>query len=160
MRMPPLSAVFSPRVRWPLSFWPGATSKPSYSLAVHSVRSWNFLRSSVGPPDFLDVAVEVVLGALVVEAVGHLVADDDADAAEVDRRVGRVVEEGRLQDAGGEVDVVLRRHVVGVHGGRRHAPLGGVDGLAELGEVALVFEDLGAEARCRGGRRASRRGWM
>src|SRR5580658_1647659 len=76
----------------------------------------------IGCEPHADVALRVVLCALVVEAVGHLVADDDADAAEVDGRILGDVIERRLQDPGGEVDVVLRRLVVGVDGRRRHAP--------------------------------------
>ena len=90
------------------------------------------------------VALAVVLGALVVEAVGHLVADDHADAAEVDGRVDGEVEEGRLQNAGGEVDVVERVVVIGVDGGRRHAPLLLVDRLAQLVEVVVALEDRAA----------------
>ena len=48
----------------------------------------------------------VELAALVVEAVGHLVADHRADAAVVDRHVGVRVEERRLQDGGREDDLV------------------------------------------------------
>ena len=47
----------------------------------------------------LQLAVAVVLRALVVEAVADLVADHRADAAVVDRVVGVRIEERRLQDA-------------------------------------------------------------
>ena len=93
----------------------------------------------VGPP-LAHVAVEVVLGALVIKAVRHLVADDHADATEIDRRIQAVVIERRLKDAGREVDVVLRRVVVRVDRGRGHAPFGGVYRLAELVQIALPFE--------------------
>ena len=45
------------------------------------------------------IALAVELGALVVEAVGHFVADDHADAAEVHCRIDLEVEERRLQNA-------------------------------------------------------------
>jgi hypothetical protein len=41
--------------------------------------------------------------------MGHLVADDRADRAVVDRVVRRAVEERRLQDPGGEDDLVQER---------------------------------------------------
>src|SRR3984885_9149581 len=63
------------------------------------------------------VALAVVLGAFVVEAMRHLVPDDHADAAEVLRRICRQRIERRLQNACGEVDVVHARLVVGVYGG-------------------------------------------
>ena len=59
----------------------------------------------VGPP-VAQRAVAVELRALVVEAVADLVADDRADAAVVDGVVGVGVEERRLQDRGGEDDLV------------------------------------------------------
>ena len=60
-----------------------------------------------------EVAVAVVLAALVVEAVTDLVADDRADGAVVDRIVRLRVEERRLQDGGRKGDVVLLRIVLG-----------------------------------------------
>ena len=70
--------------------------------------------------------------------MGHFVADDDADAAKVDGRIDGEVEEGRLQNAGREVDVVQRRIVVGVDSGRRHAPLLLVHWLAQVSEVPVA----------------------
>src|SRR5208283_5976763 len=46
--------------------------------------------------------------------------------------------------SGGEVDVVHAVVVVGVDGGRSHAPLQMVDGLADLVELAVVLEGVGA----------------
>ena len=84
--------------------------------------------------------MSIELGALVVEAVGHFVADDGAHAAVVDGIVRLGVEERRLKDSGGENDFVHQRIVIGVDGGRRHAPFVAVDGLADLGEVAGIFK--------------------
>ena len=62
-------------------------------------------------------------------------ADDHADGSVV-HGVGEVHAEGRrLQDAGGKDDFVHQRVVVGVGGGRGHAPAAAVDGLADLGPV-------------------------
>src|SRR6185437_527314 len=54
----------------------------------------------LGREPHADVAPGVVLRALVVEAMGHLVADDYANAAEVDGRILADVIERRLQDSG------------------------------------------------------------
>src|SRR5271165_753547 len=59
-----------------------------------------------GPP-VLNVALGIELAPLVVEAVRHFMADDHADGSEIDGRVLGIVEERRLQDAGGKVDVVV-----------------------------------------------------
>src|SRR3712207_7759519 len=42
----------------------------------------------------------------------------------IDRRIGVRIEEGRLQDRGGENDLVLHRRIISVHRLRGHAPLG------------------------------------
>ena len=77
-------------------------------LVGHAVGPLGEGLAVLGRLPLAQVALAVVLRALVVEAVGHLVADDHADAAEVHRRVDGEVEERRLQDAGREVDVVER----------------------------------------------------
>ena len=53
-------------------------------------------------PPLVDVAEVVELAALVVEAVRDLVADDDADAAVVERLREVLVVERGLQDSRGE----------------------------------------------------------
>ena len=99
----------------------------------------NFCFVVLGPP-LLEIAVLVELAALVVEAVREFVADGRAHVAVIRGVIFLVAEEGRLKISGGEVDVVLLRTVVGVDGGRRHVPLALVDGLADLGEVAIEVE--------------------
>src|SRR3569832_918225 len=77
---------------------------------------------AVGRPPPVDQPAHAVgLAALIVEAVGHLVADDAPDAAVVDGRVGVGVEEGRLQGRGGDGDLVLLGVVGGVDRLRAHA---------------------------------------
>ena len=94
-------------------------------------------------PPFVKRAVLVVAAALIVEMVADLVADDGADAAIIDRRVGIGIEEGRLQDRGREDDLVPHRIGVGVDLHRSHAPFAPVDGPAELVEVAVPILELG-----------------
>ena len=74
----------------------------------------------LGRPPVLQVALGIILATLVVEAVGHFMADHHADGAVVHRVVRQGIEERRLQDAGGEDDLVHQGVVVGVDGGRRH----------------------------------------
>ncbi len=96
----------------------------------------------LGRPPVAQRAGRVILTALIVEAVADLVADDDADAAVVDRRIGVRIEERGLQDRCRKDDLVLRRVVVSVHRLRGHAPFGAVERPAELVQIALVFERL------------------
>ena len=110
-------------------------------LGDFAVGALDELLAVFGGLPFAQVAVAVIFRAFVVEAVGHLVADDYADAAEVDGRIDVRIEERRLEDAGGEVDVVHRRVVVGVDRGRRHAPLLLIDGLIQLVQVVVALED-------------------
>ena len=111
---------------------------------MQAVRSSNALRSASRPP-VAQVAVGVELAALVVEAVGVLVADHDTDRAEVDRVVGAAVEERRLQDSRREDDLVVARVVVRVHRGRRHAPERAVGRLVDPRHRASDLEHLRAQ---------------
>ena len=92
-------------------------------------------------PPLAHVALCVELRAFVVEAVRHLMSDDHADGAIVDRRIDGEIEKWRLQDTGREVDVVERRIVIGVDRRRRHAPLFFVDRLAQLSVVVIALVD-------------------
>ena len=87
-----------------------------------------------GPP-VVHVAVLVEVAALVVESVGHLVADHHADGAVVDRVIGIGVVERRLENGRREADLVGRGIVVGVDRLRRHEPFVLVDRLAELAQI-------------------------
>ena len=97
-----------------------------------------------GRPPVLQVALRVELAPLVVEAVRQLVADHTAGGPVVQRRVGLGVVEGRLEDAGREVDVVLERVVIRVDRGRRHAPLALVERLPDAIHLAAELELVGA----------------
>ena len=133
-----------------------------------------------GGPPVAHVALGVELAAHAVEAVRQLVADDGADAADIDREIQARVIHRRLQDRGGNLEAVELRVVGGVLGDRVGV-LGGEfildDGLAELLERAAVLEgggrvdvrhEIGADleprrsrSNCRGSRpgRSARRPW-
>jgi tetratricopeptide (TPR) repeat protein len=100
-------------------------------------------RSVLFGPPVSEPAVAVDLGALVVEAVADLVADDRADRPVIGRVVATGVEERVLQDRRGEHDLVHSGVVVGVDGLRRHVPLVAVDRLADLGQLTPELEGLG-----------------
>ena len=140
--------MFSPTVNAPFTWWPLAqlprARTSSYCSINAFVRAPNSVRSLVGPP-VDQVAVAVVLGALVVEPVADLVADHRADAAVVGGVVGLGVEERRLQNRCGKDDLVHAGVVVGVDGLRRHEPLVAVDRPAELGQLAVVADRVAAQ---------------
>ena len=72
--------------------------------------------------------------------MADLVADYRADRAEVLRGVSVRVEERRLQDRGGEGDVVDHRVVKRVDRLRGRHPFLPVGGLADLGQLVVVLE--------------------
>ena len=82
------------------------------------------LRVLLRPP-VLEVAVRVVVAALVVESVGQLVADDNPDVAVIGSVVFLHGKVRRLEDAGWDVDFVHLRVVRRVVGRRCRAPLAG-----------------------------------
>ena len=87
-----------------------------------------------GPP-VVHVAIRIEEAALVVETVGHLMTDHDADRTVVDSIVGIGIEERRLKDGGREADLVGGGIVVGIHSLRSHSPFGLVRRLAKLGKI-------------------------
>ena len=64
-----------------------------------------------------------------------------AGAAEVHRIVLGGIEERRLEDAGGEDDLVELRRVIRVHGLRRHQPEAAIDRLSDPVELPLRVVD-------------------
>ena len=98
----------------------------------------------LGPP-VVEVAVLVVVAALVVETVGEFVSDDHSDGAVVGGIVSVELEERRLEDSCGEADFVGGGVVVGVDGLRRHLPFVAIDGLVDfahiVGHIELVAAD-------------------
>ena len=95
----------------------------------------------VGPP-VCEVTLLVELTALVVEAVGHLVADDNSDGTIVERVVLIHVKERVLEDTCREADLVCCGVVVCVHGLWCHVPLLAVNRLAPLLIDMLVPTEL------------------
>ena len=90
------------------------------------------------PVDHVTVLVE--LTTLIVEAVGHLMTDDNTDSAVVERVIGIHIEERILQDAGRETDLVGRGVIVCVHRLRGHVPFLLVHRLAEVAQAVLLLE--------------------
>src|SRR5690606_30178776 len=68
--------------------------------ALHKIR-----RVGGGPP-VLQIAVGIVLAPLIIESVGHLMTDDRTDSAIIHRIIRLVVEEGILEDACREHDLI------------------------------------------------------
>ena len=95
-----------------------------------------------GPP-VVELAVAVVLGTLIVEAVADLMADHRSDTAIVRGVFGVRVEERRLQNGGREHDHVHGRLIIGVHRLRIHQPFVLVDALADFGQLIAGLIQVG-----------------
>ena len=114
-----------------------AGASASYCSISAAVRSSNAARSA-SVHQSREAAVAVVLGALVVEAVADLVADDRADRRRSwPRRRASASKNGGCRIAAGNTISFIAGVVVGVDRLRRHEPLVAVDRLAELAELAV-----------------------
>ena len=91
------------------------------------------------PPVF-QVALAIELPALVIEAVRQFMPDDGPHRTVVHRIIPAGIEERRLQNPGGKVDVVHLRIVISIHCRRAHAPFPAVYRLADFGNVAPLFK--------------------
>ena len=111
------------------------------------VRSVNASRSA-SVHQSVEATASVVLGALVVEPVPDLVADDAPDGTVVRGVVGLGVEEGRLEDRGGEDDLVARGVVERVDRLGEGEPLLAVRRLEEATPVVVLLERRRARGRC------------
>src|SRR3954466_12053268 len=89
------------------------------AVSMRRVKLGSPRRPPIGEP-----AMRIELPPLVVEAVLNLVPDSRADASVIRSRIGLGIEIGRLQDRGGEGDLVLRRIVISVVGLWEHVPKG------------------------------------
>src|SRR5580692_3295493 len=96
-----------------------------------------------GPP-VAQVAILVELAPLVVIPVNRLVSDHGTRGRVVDRVILGGIEERWLQNPSREVDGIGLRILIGVHRWRRHSPLGSVERLANLLELAVQLEGRGS----------------
>ena len=77
--------------------------------------------------------------------MGHLVADNHANGAIVAGFIGIGVKVRRLQDTGGEADLVARGLVIGINRLRGHEPALLVHGLVQLAVFILGLETQGVQ---------------
>ena len=96
--------------------------------------------SIVASPPVAQISVLVELAPLVVIPMDGFVSDHGAGRSIVYRVIPGGIEEGRLQNAGRKVDGVGLGILIGIHGRWRHSPLGSVEPLANLPELALKLE--------------------
>ena len=109
-------------------------------LFVNAIHPFLEFRGILLGPPITQIAVGIELAALVVKAMGEFVTDNRANTAKVEGHIGVSAIERRLQDAGGKIDVVLQRAVVGIHGGRSHAELSSIHRFADFIQVAVNFD--------------------
>ena len=91
-------------------------------------------------PPVEHVTVLVELATLVIEAVRHLVTDDNTNRAVVEGIVGIHVKEGVLQNTCGEADLVAGGVVVGIHRLGSHVPFLLVHRFVQEREAVSLFE--------------------
>ena len=116
------------------------SNRDSRELLSEALRGGFELLTVFGCPPVIHVPILIEVRSFVVEAVRHLVTDDDTDRTVVHSVICIHIEEGRLQDTCGEADLVGRGHVVGIDLLRAHEPLRTVNGLAEILEVVCLHE--------------------
>ena len=90
-------------------------------------------------PPVVELAVTVILAALIVETMTDLVADNRADTTIIGRIVSLGIEERRLQNRRREDNHVERGLIVGVHCLRVHQPFVTIHRLAGFGQLITVF---------------------
>src|ERR1043166_3296013 len=91
----------------------------------------------VGPP-VGQITGGIKLASLVVETMGHLVADYGSHAAIVEGVVSLCIEERWLHDASRKNYFVDLRVVIGVDSRRRHAPLRLINRLASCNHLSSM----------------------
>ena len=74
--------------------------------------------------------------------------NDGADTAVIQRIVAVRIKKWRLQDPGGENNLVLLGIVICIDRRRSHVPLAAVDGFADLGQIAIELVHVPAQAIC------------
>src|SRR5579875_2206334 len=94
----------------------------------------------IGRPPVHQVSMRIKLASLIVKTMRHFMSDHRTHCAIVDGVIGVGIEERRLKNASWKHDLVHRRIVIGIHGGRRHFPLRAIHRLADLVQVAMEFK--------------------
>src|ERR1700733_3925851 len=89
-----------------------------------------FFSVFVSPP-IAQISLRIELSPFIVKAMGQFMADRSPRVAVIRRRIGRGIEQGRLQDAGWKINIVHLRIVISVDGRRRHAPFSAIHRLAD-----------------------------
>ncbi len=125
--------MFSPRVWRPFDVQVGEGSI-GVELGGESGGDSVEVGEIFGGPPVADAAHGVECSAFGVEGVADLVADDGADGSVVVGGGTFGIEEGWLEDGGGEVEAIVEREVHGVDGLGSHAPLFAVDWFADAVE--------------------------
>src|SRR5579884_2912108 len=75
----------------------------------------------IGRPPVHQVSMRIKLASLIVKTMRHFMSDHRTHCAIVDGVIGVGIEERRLKNASWKHDLVHRRIVIGIHGGRRHS---------------------------------------
>src|ERR1700693_3168104 len=91
----------------------------------------------VGSPPIAKISVLIEFSPLVVIPMNGLVPNHSAGSGIVDRVILGGIEERRLQDASREVDGIGLGILVGIYRRRRHSPLGSIEWLANLLQLAV-----------------------
>src|SRR5205807_206293 len=94
-------------------------------------------------PPIAEISLGIELAALIVKTVGEFMANHQADSAKIDRIIHIAVEEGGLQDARRENDLVMQWIVESIYGGGRDVPLSLVYRFSDLHELPVVFKFAG-----------------
>ena len=85
------------------------------------------------PVDHVSILVEH--RALIVETVGHLMADDNTDTAIVDRNISLRIKERLLENSGRETNLVCGRIIISIDCLRSHPPLCLVGRFSKFGKI-------------------------
>src|SRR5437867_4099658 len=117
-------------------------------LLDHAIRAVGELLVIVRRPPHHQVAIRVKARSLIVKAMCHLVTNDGANAAVVERIVSLWIVERRLQNARRENDLVELRIVISIYCRRRHATFGLFYWPADLAEIASDFKPSRLHSLC------------
>ena len=97
----------------------------------------------VGPP-VIQIAITIEFASLIVKGMTDFMPNDSSDRAIIDCRVGRWIEDRRLQNRCGKYDFVQARVVIGIDRLRCHSPLFSINRLAKFRQHPLVLVASGS----------------